>query len=46
MASFKDVSFQNCNLKKTMYFQTTRENVIFKSSNTREAIFGAGENPE
>jgi hypothetical protein len=46
MESLKDVSFQNCNLKKTMFFQTTRERVSFKSSNTREALFGKGENPE
>ncbi len=46
MATLKDTSFQNCNLKKAMFFQTTREKVNFRSSNTREAIFGKGENPE
>jgi uncharacterized protein YjbI with pentapeptide repeats len=46
MATLKETSFQNCNLKKTMFYQTTRDKVSFKSSNTREAIFGKGENPE
>jgi len=46
MATLKDTSFQNCNLKKTMFCQTIREKVSFKSSNTREAIFSKGESPE
>ncbi len=46
LATLKRTSFINCNVKKTMYYHTLRELVSFKSSNTREAIWGKGEDPE
>ena len=46
LATLKNSTFQNCNLKKTMFYQTIRELVSFKSSNTREALFMKGDSPE
>ena len=34
-----DTSFRNCNLKRTLFYDTKRTNVSFKMSNTREALF-------
>ena len=31
-------SFRNCNLKKTVFYDSVRDNVSFKLSNTREAL--------
>lgn len=44
-ATLSDTSFRNCNLKKTIFSAAKRENVSFKMSNTREAIFGTLRNP-
>ena len=37
-AIFFTVSMNNCNLKKTIFYESVRDNVSFKLSNTREAI--------
>lgn len=34
-----NISFRNCNLKKVLFQGVTQENVSFKMSNTREAVF-------
>jgi hypothetical protein len=34
-----DTSFRNCNLKKSLFYDSKRSNVSFKMSNTREALF-------
>jgi hypothetical protein len=34
-----DTSFRNCNLKKSLFYDSKRTNVSFKMSNTREALF-------
>lgn len=42
-----DTSFRNCNLKKTILYDTKRMNVSFKMSNTREAVFSrSGDNTD
>ena len=33
-----NTSMQDCNLKKTIFYDSARENVSFKLSNTREAL--------
>ena len=38
-----DTSFRNCNIKKTIFYNTNRTNVSFKMSNTREALFESEE---
>ena len=38
-AVLTDTSFRNCNLKKAFFYDTERNNVSFKMSNTREALF-------
>lgn len=38
-ARLVNTSFRNCNLKKTNFTGITQENVSFKMSNTREAVF-------
>ena len=38
-ARLVNTSFRNCNLKKTHFCDIEQENVSFKMSNTREAIF-------
>lgn len=44
-ATLVDTSFRNCNLKKTVFSGASRENVSFKMSNTREAVFGSAKDP-
>jgi uncharacterized protein YjbI with pentapeptide repeats len=39
-AKLIDTSFRNCNIKKTVFMGIEQQNVSFKSSNTREAIYG------
>ena len=39
MAELVDTSMQNCNLKHTLFYNSKRTNVSFKTSNTREALF-------
>lgn len=41
-ARLVNTSFRNCNVKKTMFLDCTQENVSFKMSNTREAVFDRG----
>ncbi|MBP5402289.1 MAG: pentapeptide repeat-containing protein [Treponema sp.] len=38
-AKLIDTSFRNCNVKKTVFHVIEQQNVLFKYSNTREAIF-------
>ncbi|MCQ2611634.1 MAG: pentapeptide repeat-containing protein [Treponema sp.] len=38
-AKLIDTSFRNCNVKKTEFIHIEQQNVMFKYSNTREAIF-------
>ena len=38
-AKLIDTSFRNCNVKKTLFRLIEQQNVLFKYSNTREAIF-------
>ena len=37
-AILMNTSMQDCNLKKTIFYDSARENVSFKLSNTREAL--------
>ena len=34
-----DTSFQDCNIKKVLFYDAKRQNVSFKYANTREAVF-------
>ncbi len=37
-----NISFRNCNIKKVLFHGVKQENVSFKMSNTREAVFDSG----
>ena len=40
-ADLVNTSFKNCNLKRTLFYGIKKENVSFKMSNTREALFNS-----
>ena len=42
-AELNNTSFRNCNIKKTCFYEIKQENVSFKLSNTREALFSVDE---
>jgi uncharacterized protein YjbI with pentapeptide repeats len=38
-AKLTDTSFRNCNIKETVFYEITQQNVSFRQSNTNAAIF-------
>lgn len=45
-ANLNYTSLRNCNIKKTAFYEITQDNVSFKLSNTREALFSSSEAAE